>query len=59
MPLGVNQKAGMLKPATAYGRPVGKNVMLVDFYLCSQDGISGRRNSGSHNQKARVSTGNL
>lgn len=52
MPLGVNQKASTLRPATTYGRPVGKNVIFVDFYLCSQDGISGRKNSGSHNQKA-------
>ena len=59
MPFGVNQKASMLKPAIIYGRPVGKNVVFVDFYLCSPDGVSGRKNWGSQNQKAQVSPGSL
>ena len=40
-------------------RPVGKNVMFVEFYLYSQDGVSGRKNWGWRNQNAWVSTGSL
>lgn len=43
---GENHKADMLKPALIYGRPVGKNVVFVDFYLYGQDDVSGRKNWG-------------
>lgn len=41
-----NQKADMLKQAIIYDRPVGKNVIFVEFYLYSHDGVSGRKNWG-------------
>lgn len=43
---GENQKADTLKPAIIYDRPVGKNVIFVEFYLYSHDGGSGRKNWG-------------
>lgn len=33
----------MLGPAIIYGGLDGKNVVFVDFYLYSQDGVSGRK----------------
>lgn len=36
----------MLHVAIIYGGLVGKNVVFVDLYLYSQDGVSGRKNWG-------------